>query len=261
VQHRRRLIVAAAGVALAVVVVAVVVHARGGSSYNLRFGTAFSDGEGFALLAGAAVAAGLLAGIRWAAALLVIFGVLVVALGVVHPCRVAFQDSPQFDRCTVSASASAIGLYLPFSAALCAAAAGLAPRVTRSPIAAASVLAGSAVALLVSLFEPWYGATDDGHDYTQTGWQAFQRFDVLLVVAAALASALAVMALRGGTRAAARLGPAVSLLALSAAGIVFYRLFTSADPPSGGYTPLVAAFVALGALALIAFAALAAARD
>jgi hypothetical protein len=259
--QQRRLLVAATGLVLAAVVVAVVVHGRGGSAYELRFGTAFSDGEGLALIAAAVVAAGLLAGVRWAAALLVLFGVL-VTLGVVHPCSIAFQDSPQFHRCTVSASASALGLYLPFGALLCAAAAGLAPRVARSRTVAASLLAGSALVLLVSLFSPWYGATDDGHDYTQTGWQAFQRFDVLLVVVVAVAATLAVTALRGGTRAGARLAPAVSLLALSGAGIVFYRLFTSADPPSGGYTPLVAAFVALGALASIAFAAhLAAARE
>src|SRR4051794_34488860 len=72
VHHHRRPLALAAGLALAVVVVAVVVHARGGSAYELRFGTAFSDGEGLALIAAAAVAAGLLAGVRWAVALLVV---------------------------------------------------------------------------------------------------------------------------------------------------------------------------------------------
>jgi hypothetical protein len=248
----------AAGLVAAAVVVIVVARARGGDAYNLRFGTAFSDREGFAVIAGAVIATVMVAGVRWAAALLAAFAVLVVVAGVVHPCRIAFQDTPRPDRCSVSASASALGLYAPLAAVACLAARWAAWRSALSPPLAARLLGVSAAAVLVSLWLPWYRATDDGHAYTQTGWQVFQRLDVYLVVVAAAAGLLAVRVLRGRARRAARLGPAISLLALSAAGLVFYRCFTAADPPSGGYAPAVTMYVALGLLVAIALAALAA---
>ena len=95
---------------------------------------------------------------------------------------------------------------------------------------------------------PFYAATDDGHRYTQTGWQAFGRFDVLLMLLAVLAVALAVCTSLGRSRPADRLRPAVALLAPSGAGLLFYRLFTAADAPSGGYAPLAGADVTLAAL-------------
>jgi hypothetical protein len=246
-----------AGLAVAAGVVAVVVHARGGYTYDLKFATAFSDREGFAIIAAAVIAAVLVAGVRWAAALLASFAVLVLALGVVHPCRIAFQDTTQFDGCSVSASASALGLYAPASAVACLVARWLASRFVPSAALAAKLLGALTAAVLVLLWLPWYGASDEGRAYTQTGWQAFQRFDVYLVVAAAAAGMLFAGAVLGRTRAAARLAPVVSLLALSGAGIVFYRLFTAADPPSSGYVPLAAAYATLVALVAVASAALA----
>jgi hypothetical protein len=257
VSPRHRLLAATAGIVLAAGTVAVVVHARGGASYELRFATAFSDGEGAAIVAVAVLAAALLASVRWAAALLACFGVLVVVLGVVHPCRVAFEDTPHFDGCSVSASASALGLYLPASALVCAVAAWLAARVAPTAAATAARLLGvSGAVLLGALWLPWYGASDDGSDYTDTGWQVFQRFDVYLAVAAVLAIVLAAAVLRGRARGVGLLARGVALLALSGAGVLFYRLFTAADPPSSGYEPLAAAFAGLGALVAIALAAL-----
>jgi hypothetical protein len=259
VQQRRRPLVTAAGFAIAAVVVAIIAHARGGGAYELRFGTAFSDGEALALIAAAVLAAALMAGVRWAAALLLAFGLLVVVLGVMHPCRIAFQDSPHPDRCTVSATAAALGLYAALAALLCAAARGLVARLAPSATTAALAAGAGACVVPISLFAPWYRATDDGHDFTQTGWQAFAGFDdVGLVVLAAVAVALLVAMLRARRRAAAGLGTLVSLLALSGAGLVFYRLFTAADPPSPGYAPTWGAFVGLGALAALAFAGMAA---
>lgn len=257
---RRRLLAPAAGLVLAAGTVAVVVHARGGASYDLRFATAFSDGEGAAIVALAVVAAALLAGVRWTVALLACFGVLVFVLGVVHPCRIAFQDTPHFDGCSVSASASALGLYVPASALVCAAGGWSAARVALTAGTAARLLGVSGTVLLVALWLPWYGASDEGRGYTDTGWQVFQRFDVYLVVAAALAIVLAAAALLGRARRADVLARGVALVALSGAGMLFYRLFTAADPPSSGYEPLAAAFVGLGALVAIACAALATAH-
>ncbi len=256
-EHRR--LVLAMGVAIAVAVVAVVANARGASAYDLRFGTAFSDGEGLAIIAAAVLAAVALAGLRRAVALLACFGLLVVVLGVMHPCQIAFQYSPHFDGCSVSASASALGLYAVFAGLGCTVARGLAERVSPSARMTALALGLPAAVVVISLFTPWYGATDDGHDFTQTGWQAFAGFDVVLVVIAAAAVALLVATLRGRRRAAEVLGPAVSLLALGAAGLVFYRLFTAADPPSPGYVPLVTAYVVLAALVALAFGGFAAA--
>lgn len=253
--ERRRLLGFAAGVAIATAVVAVVVDARGGSSHELRLGTAFSDGQALALIAAAILAAVLMAGVRWAAALILTFAVLVVVLGGMHPCRIAFQDSPEPDRCTASATASALGLYATLAALLCAAARVLVARIAPRTAIRAFALAGAAVAITISLWLPWYRATDDGHDFTQTGWQAFAGFDVGLVVVSALAVALLGGLLRGCGRSVRALSILVSLLATAAAGLLFYRLFTSADPPSSGYAPMWGAYVGLAALGLLAFAA------
>jgi hypothetical protein len=64
VRRPARAVESAAGLVLAAGVVALVVHARGGAAYELRFGTAFSDGESAALVAAAVLGAVLLAGAR-----------------------------------------------------------------------------------------------------------------------------------------------------------------------------------------------------
>ncbi|MEY2517435.1 MAG: hypothetical protein QOJ89_4793 [bacterium] len=248
----RRLAGSAAGLVLAAGVVVVVLHARGGDSYEVKFGTAFSDAAGLALIAAAVVAATLLAGVRWAIALLVWFAALVLVLGVAHPCRIAFEDTPQFGGCSVSAVTSALGLYLPASALVCAAAGALAARLA---VRACAALAGAAAtAVLVALFAPWYRASDEGRTYADTGWQVFQRFDVYLAVTALLALVLAAASLRGRANVASRLAPVVALLAVSGGGLAFYRLFTAADAPSSGYVPLAAAYIALGGIVALAFA-------
>jgi hypothetical protein len=254
VRQRCRVLGLGTGLIAAVGVVALVVRARGGYAYDLRFGTAFSHGEGVALIAAAVVAAMLLSGVRWAALLLASFAILVVVLGVTHPCQLAFQDTPHPDRCSVSASASALGLYLPLSALVCAAAGWLVPRAALTPATSARLLGVAGAVVLISLWLPWYRATDEGRDYTQTGWQAFQRVDVYLVVVAAFACMLSLRTLGKRARDAGRFAAAVSVLALSGAGLVFYRLFTAADPPSSGYAPRAAMYVALAALIALAFA-------
>jgi hypothetical protein len=161
----------------------------------------------------------------------------------------------------VSATASALGLYAPASAVAYAAARWLASRVALTAAAAATLLGAAAGIVLVSLWLPWYGASEEGRAYAQAGWHAFQRFDVYLVVVAASAVVLwAGIALVRG-QAGARLGPAVALLALTGAGLAFYRLFTAADAPSSGDVPRAGAFLALAALLAAAVGGLAAARQ
>lgn len=258
-QRRVRTSSIAAGFAVSAVVAWLVLRARGGDLYELKFATAFSDSDGLALMAAAVIGAALLAGPRWGAAILLLFGVLVFVFGVVHPCRIAAHDTPHPRSCSVSSTASALGLYVPASALVCAVARLLAPRVA-SRRAIATALAGAAgIALVVSLWLPWYDATDDGSLYRQTGWQSFQRYDVYVALVGALACALALAARFARRRGVVqRLGPALALLALSGVGISCYRLFTSADAPSGGFIPLAGAYVTLGGFVVAAFCGFAA---
>lgn len=115
------------------------------------------------------------------------------------------------------------------------------------------LLAASATALLVSAWLPCYDASDAGRRFSETGWRAFQGFDVYLATVAALAGILAVATRLARRRAGHWLGTAIALLALCGAGLGFYRLFTPADPASSGYIPLVGAYVTLGAFVAMAF--------
>jgi hypothetical protein len=106
----------------------------------------------------------------------------------------------------------------------------------------------SGVALLVSLFLPWYGANVDG---TASGWESLAAIDVLLAFVAASGVLLAIVT-------AAQRVPAVpvalSALVALAGGIgVLLVLFRTIDLPSGAETREWAIWLGLaGAIGIVA---------
>jgi hypothetical protein len=106
----------------------------------------------------------------------------------------------------------------------------------------------SGLALLVSLFLPWYGANVDG---TASGWESLAAVDVLLAFVAASGVLLAIVT---ASQRVPAVPVALSALVALAGGIgVLLVLFRAIDLPSGADTREWAIWLGLaGAIGIVA---------
>lgn len=120
----------------------------------------------------------------------------------------------------------------------------------KSPL---TIMGGSAIALLVIMFLPWYGASAGGFSVSATAWEVFSYTDLLLFLAAAGAIAAFVLTSQGHVQAGTVVQVVTGLAAFMTL-IVLYRIVNQPGPNSF-VSVKIGAFLGLIAIAGVAFGA------